>query len=48
MRCAGHVERMGVLRGVYRVLVVNPEGKRTIGNPRRRRECNVKIDLQEV
>jgi len=31
MRCAGHVARMGEERGVYRVLVGKPEGKRTIG-----------------
>ena len=35
---------MGERRGVYRVLVGKPEGKR----PRRRREDNIKMDLQEV
>jgi hypothetical protein len=35
-------------RGVYRVLVVNPEGKRSLGRPRRRWEDNVTMDLQEV
>ena len=34
--------------GVYRVLVGKPEGKRPLGNPRRRWEDNVKMDLQEV
>jgi hypothetical protein len=35
-------------RGVYRVLVGKPEGKRQLGRPRRRWEDNIKIDLQEV
>ena len=48
MRWAGHVERMGEGRGVYRVLVGKPEGKRPLGRPRRRWEDNIKKDLQEV
>ena len=36
MRWAGHVARMGKERGVYRVLVGKPEGKRPLGRPRRR------------
>ena len=40
--------RMGERRGVYRVLVGKPEGKRPLGRPRRRREDNIKMDLQEV
>jgi len=36
MRRAGHVARMGERRGVYRVLVGKPEGKRQLGRPRRR------------
>jgi hypothetical protein len=48
MRLAGHVARMGEDRGVHRVLVGNPEGKRTLGRPRHRREDNIKMDLQEV
>jgi hypothetical protein len=35
---AGHVARMGEGRGVYRVLVGKPEGKRPLGRPRRRWE----------
>jgi hypothetical protein len=35
-------------RGVHRVLVGKPEGKRPLGRPRRRWEYNIKIDLQEV
>jgi len=48
MRWAGHVVRMGKGRGVYRVFVGNPEGRRPLGRPRRRWEDNIKIDLQEV
>jgi hypothetical protein len=39
---------MGEDRGVYRVLVGKPEGKRPLGRPRRRWEDNIKMDLQEV
>jgi len=39
---------MGEGRGVYRVLVGKPEGKRPLGRPRRRWEDNIKMDLQEV
>ena len=35
-------------RGVHRVLVGKPEGKRPLGRPRRRWEDNMKMDLQEV
>jgi hypothetical protein len=48
MRWAGHVARMGDRRGVYRVLVGKPEGKRPLGRLRRRWEDNIKMDLQEV
>ena len=48
MRWAGHVARMGERRGVYRVLVGKPEGKRPLGRPRRRWEDNIKMDLQEL
>jgi hypothetical protein len=39
---------MGERRGVYRVLVGKPEGKRPLGRPRRRWEGNIKMDLEEV
>jgi hypothetical protein len=39
---------MGEDRGVHRVLVGKPEGKRPLGRPRRRWEDNIKIDFQEV
>ena len=48
MRWAGDVARMGEGRGVHRVLVRKPEGKRPLGRPRRRWEDNIKMDLQEV
>ena len=48
MKWVGHVARMGERRGVYRVLVGQPEGKRPLGRLRPRWEDNTKIDLQEV
>jgi hypothetical protein len=48
MRWAGQVVRRGEGRGVYRVLVGKPEGKRPLGRPRRRWVDNNKADFQEV
>ena len=48
MRWAGNVAHMVNWRGEYRVLVGKPEGKRPLGRSRRRREDNIKVDLQEV
>jgi len=48
MRWEGHVARMGEGRGVHRVLVGKPEGRRPLGRPRRRWKDNIKMDLQEV
>jgi len=48
MRWAGHVARMGEERGVYRILVGKPEGKRPLGRPRRRWVDNIRMDLEEV
>ena len=45
---ARNVARLGDSRGVYRVLVVRPEVKRSLGRPRHRWENNIKMDLQEV
>jgi hypothetical protein len=39
---------MGERRGVYRVLVGKPEGKRPLGRPRHRMEDIIKMGLQEV
>jgi hypothetical protein len=46
MRWAGHVARMGEGRGVYRVLVGKPEGRRPLERPRRRWEDNIRMDLR--
>jgi hypothetical protein len=48
MRCVWHVARMGEDRGVHRVLVGKPEGKRPLGRPKRRWEDNIKMYLQDV
>jgi len=48
MRFAGHVACMGEERGVYRVLMGKPEGRRPLGRPRRRWVDNIRMDLQEV
>ena len=48
MRLAGHVARMGEGRGVHRILVGKPEGKKQLGSPRRRSEDHIKMDLQVV
>ena len=48
MRWAGHMARMGEERGVYRVLVGKPEGRRPLGKLRRRWIDNIRMDLQEV
>jgi len=48
MRWVGNVALMGDRKGVYRVLVGKPEGKRPLGRPRRRWEDKIKMDLQEV
>ena len=48
MKWAGHVARMGEERGVYRVLVEKPEGRRPLGRPRHRWVNNITTDLQEV
>jgi hypothetical protein len=39
---------MGEERGVCRVLVGKPEGKRPLGRPRCRWEDNIRMDLKEV
>jgi len=48
MGWVGHAACMGDRRGIYRVLVGKPEGKRPLGRPRHRWEDNTKMDLQEV
>jgi hypothetical protein len=48
LRWAGNVARMGQKRGVYRVLVRKPKGKRPLGRTRHRWKDNIKMDLQEM
>jgi hypothetical protein len=48
MRWAGYVARMGEGRGIYRILVGRPEGKRPLGRPRRRWGDNIEMDLREI
>ena len=48
MRWAGHTALIEERRGVYRVLVGKPQGKRPLGSHKRRWEDNIKMDLQEV
>jgi len=48
MRWAGHIVHIWERRGIYRVLVQKPEGKRPLGRPRFRWEDNIKMGLQEV
>jgi hypothetical protein len=43
MRWERHVARMGEKRNAYRILVGKPEGKRSLGRPRRRLVDNIKI-----
>ena len=48
MKLSGHMARLRDRRGAYRVLVRTPEGKRSLGMPRRRWKDCVVIDLQEA
>jgi hypothetical protein len=48
MRWAGHVERMGEKRNVYRLLVGKPESKRPLGRQRRKWIDNIKIHFLEI
>jgi hypothetical protein len=48
MRWVGHVAYMEEGRGVYRVLVGSPKGKKPLRRPRHRWEGNIKMDLREI
>jgi hypothetical protein len=48
VRWAGHVARMGDVRGAYNILIVRPERRRPLGRPRRRWKDNTKMDLREI
>jgi hypothetical protein len=45
VRWAGHVARMGK-RNAYRLLVGKPEGKKSLGRPRRRWVNNIRMNLE--
>ena len=47
MRLEGHVARIREGWGLHRVVVGNREGRRPMGRPRRRREDNINVNLQE-
>jgi hypothetical protein len=36
------------MRNAYTILVRKPEGKTSLGRPRRRWECDIKMDLREI
>jgi hypothetical protein len=48
MRWAGHVARMGEVRGAYNILFGRPEGRRPLGRPRRRWEDKIKMDRRVI
>jgi len=48
MKWTGHVVHVGEGRGVYRVLVGKPEGKKPLGRPRHSWKDSIRIDLQEL
>jgi hypothetical protein len=48
MRWAGYVARRGEKRNEYRLLVGKPEGKRTLGRPKRRCVDKIKMDILEI
>jgi transcription termination factor 2 len=48
MRWARHVARIREGRGVHRILIGRPEGKRPLGRPRRKWKDNIKMDLRET
>jgi hypothetical protein len=48
MRWVGHVACRGEGRGVYRVLVGRPKGKRPLGRPRCTWEDNIMMDLRKI
>jgi hypothetical protein len=48
MRWAGHVARTGGESKVYKVFVGKPEGKISLGRPRRRSEDGIRMDLRET
>ena len=48
LRWAGHVARTEEGRSAIKILTGKPTGKRPLGKPRRRREDNIRMDLEEI
>ena len=48
LRWVGQVARMEEDRSVFKILTLNPTGKRPLGRPIRRWEDNIRIDLKEI
>jgi hypothetical protein len=48
MRWARHVACMGEIRNAYKISVKKSDGKRPLGEPRRRCEDNIRIDVREI
>jgi hypothetical protein len=48
MKWAGHVARMGERKGIYKILVGKPKGRRPLGTPSHRWEDNITMNLLEV
>jgi hypothetical protein len=48
MRTTSYVERIGVMKNAYKILVGKPEGKRPIGRPRRRWKDKTRIDVKQI
>ena len=47
-RWAGHVARMEEGRSAFKIVTGKPTGKRPLGRPRRRREKNIRMGLEEI
>jgi hypothetical protein len=48
MRLAGHIAQMNTMRNAYKILVGEPEGKRSLGRCRRRWRDNIKMGIKNV
>jgi len=48
MKWVGHVACIGEVRNAYKILVLKPEGRRPLEEPRHRWEDNMKLDLTEM
>jgi hypothetical protein len=48
MRWARHTESVGEMRNAYKILVGEPEGKRSLGRPKYRRGGNIRMCFREI